>query len=446
MLSVYIPDNFIPERQYAVKTLLHHYAGYAINIIPRPGQLHYEIAWENKRLIVRDHFFGKTVIGETYLRHNRIPEKILATSSPQLESILSLYGEDKIEITVNEIIIHVDVFAGAFFMLTRWEESFGVYEDQHGRFPADKALLVKEGQILRPVVDEYVSLLINLITTLGYPKPVPTSVFKVVPTCDVDIPYYWTSRPSWRLLAGRFLKNKNLRDLLADVRVMRDMKAGKRKDPYDTFNFLMQLAESHGLKFKFFMLSGGGSSFEGYYSIKDERIRSLIKNFIERGHQVGIHPSYNSFHDPKQIAMESRLLEKVCGCTVNISRQHYLRFAVPETWRHLYDAYIKEDFTLGYAAEPGFRCGTSKPFPVFDIHQHKEIPLMERPLLIMDVSLKLYKRFSVEESIEYCLAIRDQVRKHNGDFVFLWHNSSLSEMDGWSDWSSVLEFLINPGL
>lgn len=442
MLSVYIPDNFIPERTYAVNTLLHHYAGYAINIVARPGQLHYEIAWEDKRLVIRDHFFGKTVIGETYLRHNRIPEKIIATSSAQLEGILSLFGEDRIESNQKEIVVHVDLFAGAFFMLTRWEESFGVYEDQHGRFPSDKALIVKEGHILRPVVDEYVSLLISLISTLGYPRPVTSSVFKVVPTCDVDIPYYWNSRPSWRLLAGRFFKNRSFAKLISDARLMREMKAGKRKDPYDTFNFLMQLAEGNGLQLIFFMLAGGESSFEGFYSIKDEKIRSLIKTFIDRGHQIGIHPSYNSFHDPKQIDLERRMLEKSCGCTVKASRQHYLRFAVPETWRHLYNAYIKEDFTLGYAAEPGFRCGTSKPFPVFDIHLHKELPLLERPLLIMDVSLKIYKQFSVEESIQYCSTIREQVKKHNGDFIFLWHNSSLSEMDGWSEWGKVLEFLM----
>ena len=167
-----------------------------------------------------------------------------------------------------------------------------------------------------------------------------------------------------------------------------------------------------------------------------------MHTFHRRGHEIGLHPSYNAFNDPRKIDRERIALEKTAGSTVSLSRQHYLRFAVPDTWKHLHNAYLKEDSTLGYAAEPGFRCGTSKPFPVFDIHQRKQLPLSERPLLIMDVSLKLYKKFSVEESIQYCQLIIDQVKKHNGELVILWHNSSLSELDDWKEWHIVLEYLI----
>ena len=167
-----------------------------------------------------------------------------------------------------------------------------------------------------------------------------------------------------------------------------------------------------------------------------------MKTFISRGHELGLHPSYNSFNDPKKIDSERRVVEKHSETNLTASRQHYLRFAIPETWRHLYNAYLREDSTLGYAAEPGFRCGTCKPFPVFDIHQQKELPLLERPLLIMDVSLKMYKQFTIEESVAYCLWIVDQVKKHNGELVFLWHNTSHSNLDGWNGWNIVLESLI----
>ena len=98
---------------------------------------------------------------------------------------------------------------------------------------------------------------------------------------------------------------------------------------------------------------------------------------------------------------------------------------------------------MGYAAEPGFRCGTCKPFPVFDIQSQKELPLIERPLLIMDVSLRFYKNLSVKESITLCEKIKSEVRKHNGEFVFLWHNSTLSEIDDWTEWMDVLQYLLH---
>ena len=228
MLTLYIPNNFIPERTYIVNTLLHHHAGYAINIIPRAGQLHYELDFEDKSIVIKDQFFGKTYIGDSYIDASRIPENIFETTSHDLDNIICLFGEDKISVSQNKITCDVDLFAGAFFMLTRWEESFGLYEDKHGRFPAANAVIVKHGFILRPVVDEYVALLKKWLTSFGYHVP-KENKFTVVPTCDVDIPFYWTSRPGWRLILGRFLRHKKISKLHEDIGIMRAMRKGHQK-------------------------------------------------------------------------------------------------------------------------------------------------------------------------------------------------------------------------
>lgn len=425
-----------------IHTLLNHYCGIQINILPRLGQVHYELEWKEKSIIIKDQFFGQTYVDESYLSPDRVPEKVIPASAAGLDNILIIYGEDHLETTPGKIVCDADLFAGAFFMLTRWEESFGLYEDLHGRFPADKALVVRNGFILRPVVDEYVALLKKWLLSLGYFVPEDKSEYKVVPTCDVDIPYYWQSRPGWKLLGGRFLKHKSIAHLRQDYMLMKSMRRSELNDPYDTFEYLMLLTEKMGLKFLFHMIGGGESKFEGYYNIDAPHIIALMKEFQRRGHQIGLHPSYNAFNDPRKLDKERIAVEKHSGVHVKASRQHYLRFAVPATWKHLQNAYLKEDSTLGYAAEPGFRCGTCKPFPVFDIYQRKELPLVERPLLIMDVSLRFYKNLSIEESKAYCKTIIEQVKKHNGELVFLWHNSTLSEMDGWQGWNEVLESLI----
>lgn len=445
MITVFIPDNFLPERTYAITTLLNHYCGIDINIETRKGQIHYELKWEERSVVIKDQFFGKTFVGESYISPDRIPDKINEAVSIGFDNIICIYGEDIIEVGPDKIISDIDLFASAFFMLTRWEESFGFHEDLHGRFPADKALVVKNGLILRPVVDEYVAVLKKWLSQLGYPIPPDKFQFKVVPTCDVDIPYYWRSRHPVRLLAGRFLKHKSYAQLKDDFKTMMSMRKGRLKDPYDTFDYMMSSAEARGMHFLFHMIAGGETKFEGYYDITDARIIALTGEFKKRGHSIGLHPSYNAFNDPKKLDKERVRLEKQNGSVIKQSRQHYLRFAVPATWRHLNDSYIKEDSTLGYAAEPGFRCGTSKSFPVFDIHQRKQLTLIERPLLIMDVSLKLYKNFSIEESKASCETIIDQVKKHQGELVFLWHNSTLSEMDDWGGWNEVLELLMDSG-
>lgn len=439
MLQVFIPDTFIPERSYIVRTLLQHYCSVDIEIIPKHKSDQYELVWDDKSIIVQDHFFGNISEGESYLQLKYIPEKIIPTQSLGLDHILLLYGDEHLEISRDKIVCHTDLFAGAFFMLTRWEEAVIEDKDAHERFPAANALVVKSGQILRPVVDEYIALLRYWLLTLGYPLKADTAEYKVVPTCDVDIPYYWRSKPKWKIIAGGF---RHPLHFLKDIKQSKAVKHGIQKDPYDQFDYLMTLAEKADNRFEFNMIGGGRTRYEGYYNISDENIKSLMKEMSSRIHRIGAHPSYNSFKDASVMKTEIDAISKSSGLVISSSRQHYLRFEVPDTWRCLTEAGIKTDSTLGYAAEPGFRCGTSKPFPVFDIHQRKELSLIERPLLIMDVSFRMYKKLTIEQSIALSQKIIEQVKKHNGELVFLWHNSSLSEIDGWEGWNKVLEYLL----
>ena len=441
MITVYIPNNFIPERTYAVRTLLTHYCGAPVEIHVKEGITAYELNWADKSIIIADDFFGRIPEGKSYIDRTYLPEKIVETAALGFEGILMLYGKEHLEISRDSIRCDVDLFAGTFFMLTRWEEALETKLDLHNRFPASASAIVKAGFILRPVVDEFALLLSHWLLTIGYLIPERSSAYTVIPTCDVDIPYYWRSKPVWKALGGRLLKHWNLIESAKDLSAYRSVQSGKEKDPYDTFDYLMTLAEKNGNRFQFNFIGGGKTRFEGYYKIDDPQIKDLMAEMKSRGHSIGVHPSYDACNDASLMKEEKQAVEISAGVSINKSRQHYLRFTLPETWRHLAAAGITEDSTLGYAAEPGFRCGTCKPFQVFDIHQREHLPLIERPLLIMDVSFRMYKNLTIEECITLIEKIKAQVKKHNGELVILWHNSNLSELDGWGGWKEVLEIL-----
>ncbi len=445
MVTVFIPNHFLQERKYILATLLQHYLGIDIEIVARRGQLHYELAFDDRTILVKDQFFGQTIAGDFYLAADRIPDTIREATAPGLEGIPILFGEDQIDVSSNRIECGVDIFAGAFFMLTRWEESVLQDEDLHGRFPAAAALAVRSGFILRPIVDEYVALLRKWFVQLGYPMHPPEAAFRVVPTCDVDIPYYWLRQPAWKVIAGEWLKDKRVDTIRKARKKINAVRANAEQDPYDRFADMMDLAEQAGLRMQFNMLVGGITRYEGFYALSDQRIQRLISTFKQRGHPVGLHPSYNAYLDARQIREEKKFLEKTLNHPVTASRQHYLKISIPKTWTFLSDAGIREDSTLGYAAEPGFRCGTSRPFPVFDIHQRVALPLVERPLLIMDVSLRHYKNLTPAAAMVLIDAIHAQVKKHRGELIFLWHNANLGEVEGWSAWYPVFEYLMSSG-
>lgn len=442
MITIHIPNNFISERTYAVRTLLTHYCGVAAEIVMREDATAYELCWDQKSIMIADSFFGKIPEGKNYLGPEWLPQRPEACTAIGFEGIIRLYGEEQLEFTKDAIRCSVDLFAGLFFMLTRWEEALPAEKDLHGRFPASAAAIVKAGFILRPVVDEYAALLRSWLKALGFPVPVDRSEYKVVPTCDVDMPLYWQSKPLWKSLGGRLLKHWNVLESVRDFNEYKSVKDNSSKDPFDTFDYLMDLAETKNTRFIFNFIAGGNTTYEGYYTMRDPFIHSLVHSIQERGHQIGLHPSYDTFDDVRRLADEKRSLEESIGMPVHTSRQHFLRFKLPDTFQHLDRVGILEDSTMGYAAEPGFRCGTSKPFRVFDINTREELSLIERPLLVMDVSLRLYKNLDVQQSITLCEQIKAEVKKHHGEFVFLWHNSTLREVDGWNGWNEVLENLL----
>lgn len=91
------------------------------------------------------------------------------------------------------------------------------------------------------------------------------------------------------------------------------------------------------------------------------------------------------------------------------------------------------DSTLSYADRPGFRCGTCREYPLYDLHQHRPLRLRERPLIVMECSVIAERYLGLgysDEALALMQRYRDVCHRFSGDFTLLWHNSHLgSEAD-----------------
>ena len=94
MINVYIPNNFIPERTYAVRTLLTHYCGVPVEITVKEGITAYELRWEDKSMIIADDFFGRIPEGKSYIDQAYLPVKMVETVSLGFDGIVMLYGKE----------------------------------------------------------------------------------------------------------------------------------------------------------------------------------------------------------------------------------------------------------------------------------------------------------------------------------------------------------------
>jgi hypothetical protein len=104
----------------------------------------------------------------------------------------------------------------------------------------------------------------------------------------------------------------------------------------------------------------------------------------------------------------------------------------------LLTAGVQEDYSLGYADQPGFRAGTSHSFHWYDLEKESVTKLKLYPLAFMEVTFNRYLGLSPRESFEKMINIEKQVRQYQGHLIGLWHNNSFYPKEGWGhEWMEV---------
>jgi hypothetical protein len=299
-----------------------------------------------------------------------------------------------------------DPFGTAFFFLTRYEELVEQERDRHGRFPASAAKAPD-----RPVVNELLERLWDDLVRIFPRLTRRRRDFEVLPTHDVDIP--WCPGRSPRKVAIALAK---LHDPPLAVRRLRG------KDPCDTFDFLVDASERRGLRSAFYFIADD----EAY---PFHRVHDLLGKVHARGHEIGLHPSYDTYRDLDRTRSEFQRLRKACE-EMGVEqeqwggRQHYLRWEAPTTWQIWEDTGLAYDSTLAWAESPGFRAGTCYEYPVFNLRTRRMLSLRERPLMVMETTFLQYLDLG-HAALEAMVEVKRICRRYGGQFVLLWHNNRL---------------------
>lgn len=321
-------------------------------------------------------------------------------------------------------VFDIDIFGTIFFYLTRYEECVSNIFDDLSRFNSRNSMVFNYHA--RPVVDEYIWILRNEIYKKWRYVPESHANYKFILSHDVDIPHSWTSSNFLtfvRVLIGDLLKRQSINAALESYSSYTNI----YRDPVYTFPWLLSQLDRFGVQSTFYFLTGGNHKYDINYDIKRGPLNYLIKQILDLGHQIGLHGSINSANDACLLKSEKLKLEDVISDKINKIRQHYLCFRAPYTWCFQCENGFAEDSSLGYADYAGFRCGTARKFPVFNLFTSANINLIESPLICMEHSLfsSGYQNLSDEQGYEYYVSLVSQVRKFGGDVTLLWHNHNL---------------------
>jgi len=333
--------------------------------------------------------------------------------------------------------IGYDLLALAVWMMTRQEEIGYLLTDEHDRFPSSASHAFRNGYLERPIVDEWLFILEQLMRACWPRLDLRSPSFKCLVSHDVDRPSRAAFVPFNRFLASMasdLVRRRDFRAFLsAPIIRFRTHDRLHSADPVNTFSWLMSVSEHHGLQSAFYFICGRTDpEKDAHYEPEHPAIRRLLREIHARGHEIGLHPSYRTYCDAQRLAAEAERLKKICAGerivqSVWGGRMHFLRWSHPTTLRAWESARMTYDSSLGYADTPGFRCGTSYEYPAFDLEADRQLSLRIRPLVAMECTVMAERYLGLgptDAARERFIALKNVCRAVGGNFTLLWHNSS----------------------
>jgi hypothetical protein len=327
-----------------------------------------------------------------------------------------------------------DILASTFYMTSRYEEYLPSGLDTHNRFQAKNSLAYKNDFLEIPVVNIWAVKLKNALSSKFPFTEFLTQEFKHIDTFDIDIAYSYRGKNKLRFLLSSILSILKIDREEIKNRCHYFIK--KRKDPFDVYDKISSSSNKI-----FFFLLGNYGKYDKNISHKSTVLKNLVQK-LSSENEIGIHPSYGSHKSLKQLSKEKKRLEFISQKKTLKSRQHFLKFSLPETYENLISIGIKEDYSMGFASQVGFRAGICTPFLFYNLEKDRVTELIIYPFQVMDGTLNEYLKLSPNEAIEKINKIISEIKKVNGTFISLWHNSSLSEQKKWNGWTEVYEKLI----
>jgi hypothetical protein len=353
-----------------------------------------------------------------------------------LPNIPVLYGSPGLVNNDNHIHLNLDIFGSAFFMLSRYEELIKKDQDNHDRFPAWASAAFKAGFLDRPIVNEYLEILWACLTQLWPGLARKERKASNFITCDTDWPFdpaVHSLKPAIMKIARLLIKEKSS---IAAIRTGLNFVVAKFglkvKDSYrDAISWMMDVNEAAGNRIAFYFITYNTSKLDSYENMGSAKMRALFREILSRGHEIGLHPGYETYSNPqnfktsvdtlKRILEEEGIQQQQIG-----GRQHFLRWNTAQT-PHLWEENgLSYDSTLSFADKTGFRCGVCYEFKMYDLLNRKPLKLKQRPLIVMECAI-IAPRYEglgyTSESLQRFNFFKQRTHQFNGEFVLLWHNS-----------------------
>jgi uncharacterized protein DUF7033 len=333
-----------------------------------------------------------------------------------------------------------DLFAASFYLLSRYEEYLPHEKDIYGRYAHHNSLAFRENFLQLPLINLWIQRfkieLQKKFHNLTFEFPGKTGLL-FIPTYDVDIAYSYRFKDWMRTIGGTF--NSIIQGQFVTVGERIRVIFGTEKDPYDSFSWMDELNKKNHLQpLYFFNVANRVGRYDKNISPRKKNMQELIRHHAKQ-YQIGIHPSWQSGDKTSLLNEEIQTLENITGKKIIASRQHYIRFTLPETFRQLIDAGIQSDYSMGYGSINGFRASVASAFYWYDLENEVQTNLLLYPFCFMEANSFYEQKFTPHQALDELRHFFSIIKSVNGLMITIWHNTFLGTGKLFAGWREVYE-------
>lgn len=318
-----------------------------------------------------------------------------------------------------------DIFAAAFVLLSRYEEFLPHVKDAEGRFPATESLGYQNDFLDQPVVDIWAFKFRDLLEERFPDFKWKERSFAIEPIIDIEQAYELYQIGIMRELGGVFrdIFRFRFKKLLLRIQV----NLGLRKDPYDTFSWLINVQKNAQHSFVYFFQVGDYSTFTRNVRYNKRGFRELIKMMGDYA-PIGVLFSREALDKGEQMKKEKKRIEGITNKPLKAVRCTSHMGMLIDNYREMIQQEVENDYSMGYPDLLGFRAGTCTPFLYYDLDYESPTPLLIHPICAQS---GVFEQHNLQEkelnaSLDTFFRMQEYTKQVNGTFVFSFKNKSFT--------------------
>jgi len=325
--------------------------------------------------------------------------------------------------SISNSAVPFDIFSASFYLMSRYEEYLPHLKDTFGRFPYTQSLAHREGFLRQPVVDIW-AYKFKMILLESFPDLVfPIKKMNIHNVIDASQPFAFVQRGFLRAVIGfsSDLWKMKMRSIITRGQVLMTL----RKDPYNTFKWIINTAKRSASKHTFFFRLGDSSDFKEGMNTKRLKFKLLVK-FISDYKEVGLIFSSETLEDYEKVKREKERMEEMTNRVLISSMNAHYMVNLPAIYRNLVELEVERDFTMVYENEVGFRAGTCTPFLFYDLDSETKTPLIIHPLAFTTNAFENKYESEINKTFKMLFDSVDQV---NGTFSMVFSNRDFTSSE-----------------